>query len=87
MDWHPSKPTWWQIVIGLVFWVAVAALALYWSTDEAGGNRIFLWILAGLALGMAAWRVWYGIVLARQAVGAPLTHEERTDGTQTHPGL
>lgn len=67
MDWHPSRQTWWQIVIGLVFWVAVAALALYWSTGETGGNRIFLWILAGLALVMAAWRAWFGIVLARQA--------------------
>lgn len=66
MDWYPSKPTWWQVVIGIVFWPAMAAVLLYWSTDESGGNRVFLWILAGLAVVMAAWRVRYGIVLARQ---------------------
>jgi hypothetical protein len=65
MDWYPAKPAIWQVALGVVFFMAIAGVALYWSADEVGGNRIFLWLLAGLAVVMAGWRTWIAISLLR----------------------
>lgn len=67
MDWHPVKPTVRQVALGIIFFLALAGLALYWSADETStGNRIFLWCLAGLALVLALWRLVVGIRLVRE---------------------
>ena len=67
MDWYPSKPTLAQVAFGIVFFIALAAVSLYWSLDEADlGNRIFLWIIAGLLLLLASWRVITAIRLVRE---------------------
>jgi hypothetical protein len=42
-----------QVTFGIVFFIALAAVSLYWSFAEAdGGNQIFLflWIVAGLLI-------------------------------------
>ena len=67
VEWYPSKPTLPQVAFGVVLFLALAGLALYWATDETStGNRIFLWCLAGLALVLALWRLVAGIRLARE---------------------
>ncbi|HWI43195.1 MAG TPA: hypothetical protein VNS81_06210 [Nocardioides sp.] len=40
----------------MLFWLAIAALSFWWSADEHGGNRWFLWGLGTIALAFAAWR-------------------------------
>lgn len=67
MDWHPAKPTVGQIAFGIVFFLALAGLAIYWAVDETStGNRVFLWCIAGLALVLALWRLVLGIRLSRE---------------------
>lgn len=67
MEWYPSKPTLSQVTFGIVFFIALAAVPLYWSLDEADlGNRIFLRIVAGLLLVLALWRVATAIRLVRE---------------------
>ena len=67
MEWYPSKPTLSQVVFGIVFFILLAVVPLYWSLDEADvGNRIFLWIVAGLLLMLALWRVATAIRLIRE---------------------
>ena len=67
MEWYPSKPTVPQVAFGIVFFLAMAGVALYWAADEADtGNRIFLWCVAGLALLLALWRLVVGVRLARE---------------------
>ena len=66
MKWYPEKPTLVRLALGIVFFIALAAVPLYWSVDEADvGSRIFLWILAGLALLLATWRLGVFISLVR----------------------
>lgn len=65
MDWYPGKPAVWQAALGALFFLAIAGITLYWSAAEAGGNRIFLWILAALALVMAILRTRIAISLLR----------------------
>jgi hypothetical protein len=67
VDWYPSKPTLPQVTFGIVFFIVLAAVPLYWSLDEADvGNRIVLWIVAGLLLILALWRVATAIRLVRE---------------------
>lgn len=67
MEWYPSKPTLLQVTLGIAAFIALAAVPLYWSLDESDlGNRIFLWILAGLLLILACWRVATAIRLLRE---------------------
>lgn len=67
MEWYPSKPTLAQVAFGILFFVALAAVSLYWSLGEADvGNRIFLWTVAGLLLVLAFWRVATAIRLVRE---------------------
>lgn len=69
VDWHPGKPTVGQVAIGAFFFMALAGLSLYWATGESEeGNRMFLWVLAGLLLVLATWRI---------AIGVRLVHEAR----------
>jgi hypothetical protein len=66
-DWYPHKPTVAQVLVGVVFFVAVAGISLFWASEEPDrGNRVFLWSLAGLALLFAVWRMAIGIRLARE---------------------
>jgi len=66
-DWHPGKPTVGQVAFGAVFFVALAGLLLYWAGSEADtGNRILLWLMAGLALVLATWRFAIGVGLVRE---------------------
>jgi apolipoprotein N-acyltransferase len=56
-----------QVAIGVVFFLAVAGLLLYWSAGESStGNRIFLWVMAGFALVLATWRIAIGVLLIRE---------------------
>jgi hypothetical protein len=56
-----------QVAFGILFFLALAGLALYWAADETStGNRVFLWCVAGLALAMALWRLVVGMRLARE---------------------
>ena len=65
-EWYPEKPTVGQVAFGAAFFFAVAGLALYWSAGEANtGNRIFLWAMAGLALGLGIWRIAIAVLLVR----------------------
>jgi len=67
VDWYPSKPTLAQVALGIAFFIALAAVSLYWSHDQAElENRIFLWIVAGLLLLLASWRVITAIRLVRE---------------------
>jgi hypothetical protein len=67
VEWYPSKPTLARVAFGIVFFIALAAVSLYWSFDEAAvGNRIFLWVVAGLLLILASWRVATAIRLVRE---------------------
>lgn len=67
MEWYPSKPTLVQVTFGVIFFITLAAVSLYWSLDEADvGNRIFLWIVAGLLLILASWRIATAIRLVRE---------------------
>lgn len=62
-----TRPTLPQVAFGIVSFLAMAGLALYWAADETStGNRIFLWCVAGLALVLALWRLVIGIRLARE---------------------
>ncbi len=55
-----------QVAFGIVFFLALAAVSLYWSLDETDiGNRMFLWTVAGLMLLLASWRVVTAIRLVR----------------------
>lgn len=52
-----AEPSVGQAAFGVVFLLVLAAIPLWWSFDETEtGNRIFLWVLALLALALAAWR-------------------------------
>lgn len=67
MEWYPSKPTLSQVAFGIAFFIALAAVSLHWSLDEADvANRIFLWIVAALLLILASWRVATAIRLVRE---------------------
>lgn len=71
VDRDREKPTLAQVVFGICFIIALAALSLSWSLSEAGlGNRIFLWVLAGMLLVLATWRI---------TVAIRLVLERRTD--------
>ena len=35
----------------------LASIGIWMASDETGGNKAFLWVLAALALGIAAWGV------------------------------
>jgi len=66
-DWHLGKPTVGQVAFGALFFLALAGLPLYWAAGEPDtGNRIFLWLLAGLALVLATWRIAIGVRLVRE---------------------
>jgi cell division protein FtsW (lipid II flippase) len=66
VDWYPEKPTLVQVTFGIVFFIVLAALPLYWSLSEPDvGNRVFLWILAGMLLLLATWRMGIAIRLTR----------------------
>jgi cell division protein FtsW (lipid II flippase) len=63
-EWYPQKPTVGQAAFGAVFFLALVGLALFWTTGEPdAGNRIFLLVIAGLMLILAAWRVAIGVRL------------------------
>jgi hypothetical protein len=67
VEWYPSKPTLAQVAFGIASFIALAAVSLYWSLDEADvGNRIFLWVVAGLLLILACWRFATAIRLVRE---------------------
>lgn len=67
VDWYPSKPTLAQVTLGIVIFIALAAVPLYWSLSEAdAGNRIFLWVLGGMLLLLAIWRAGTAILLVRE---------------------
>lgn len=75
-DWHPHKPTVGQVAFGAVFFSALAGLPLYWAAGEPDtGKRIFLWVVAGLLLVLATWRI---------AVGVRLVREERNRRRAVH---
>lgn len=66
-DWYPGKPTVGQVALGAVFFLALAGLLLYWAAGEADtGNRTSLWVMAGLALVLASWRVAIAVGLVRE---------------------
>lgn len=66
-DWHPDKPTVGRVACGVVLFLALAGLPLHWAAGESNtGNRIFLWLMAGLALVLAAWRIARGVRLVRE---------------------
>ena len=66
-DWHPAMSTVGQVAFGAVFFMALAGLPLYWAAGESDtGNRIFLWVMAGLALVLATWRIAMGVRLVRE---------------------
>jgi hypothetical protein len=66
-DWHPGKPSVGQVAFGAVFFLALAGLPLHWAAGESDtGSRIFLWVMAGLALVLAAWRIAIGVRLVRE---------------------
>ena len=68
-DWYPHKATVGQGAFGVVFFLALAGLPLYWAAGESNtGNRVFLWIMVGLLLLVATWRI---------ATGVRLFHEGR----------
>jgi hypothetical protein len=67
VEWYPEKPTLAQVMLGTVFLIALAAVPLYWSLSEADdGNRVFLWIVAGMLLLLATWRIGIAIWLVRE---------------------
>ena len=54
-----------QVAFGVVFFLALAGLALFWAAGESDeGNRNFLWGIAGLALVLGIWRIATGVSLA-----------------------
>lgn len=60
-----TPPTIRQGVLGTFLLLVLAALPLWWSTDEVEtGNRFVLWGAAALLLGLAVWR---GVSTGRQA--------------------
>lgn len=64
---YPDKPTVGQVAFGVVFFLALEGLGLYWAAGESDtGNRIFLWVMAGLALVLATWRIAIGVLLVRE---------------------
>jgi high-affinity Fe2+/Pb2+ permease len=65
---HRSPP-WGRLSFGAIFFLALAGLAIFWTAGESdAGNRIFLLVMAGLMLILAAWRI---------AIGVRLVHEGR----------
>jgi cell division protein FtsW (lipid II flippase) len=57
-EWYPQKPTVGQAALGAMFFLALAGLAIFWTAGEPdAGNRIFLLVMAGLMLTLAAWRI------------------------------
>ncbi len=68
VEWYPDKPTVGQVAFGAVFFLALAGLLLYWTAGESNmGNRIFLFVMGGLALALATWRIAIGVLLVREA--------------------
>jgi apolipoprotein N-acyltransferase len=66
-QWYPEKPTVGQVVVGVLFFLGVAGLLLFWSAGESDeGNRIFLWVMAGLSLVLGIWRIAIGALLVRE---------------------
>lgn len=67
-EWYPQKPTVGQAAFGAVFFLALAGLALFWTAGEPeAGNRVFLLVMAGLMLILAAWRIAIGVRLVAEA--------------------
>jgi apolipoprotein N-acyltransferase len=51
----------------VAFFLGVAGLLLYWSAGESDtGNRIFLWVMAGLSLVLGIWRIAIGALHVRE---------------------
>lgn len=67
VDWHPDRPTVPQVVFGFFVLCAVAALSLYWSADQVGGNRVFLWFIAAVCALLAASRLVVAVILIRES--------------------
>jgi len=66
-QWYPQKPTVGQVAFGVVFFLGVSGLLLYWSAGESDtGNRIFLWVMAGVSLVLGIWRIAIGALLVRE---------------------
>jgi apolipoprotein N-acyltransferase len=66
-QWYPDRPTVGQVAFGVVFFLGVTGLLLYWSAGESGmGNRILLWVMAGLSLLLGIWRIAIGVLLVRE---------------------
>lgn len=66
-EWYPSKPSVGQVAFSAVFFPALAGLPLYWAAGESNtGNRIFLWVTAGILLVMATCRIAIGVLLFRE---------------------
>ena len=66
-QWYPEKPTVGQVAFGVVFFLGVAGLLLYWSAGESDmGNRIFLWVMAGFSAVLGVWRIAIGVLLVRE---------------------
>ena len=54
---HPTSSTISQGVVGTLVLLALAAIPLWWATEEAEtGNRLFLLGLGALLLALAIWR-------------------------------
>lgn len=67
VEWYPDRSTVGQVAAGAVGFLAIAGVLLYWSAGEPStGNRIFLWVMAGLALLLATWRIAIGVLLVRE---------------------
>ena len=67
-EWYPQKPTVGQAAFGAAFFLALAGLALFWAAGEPdSGNRIFLWVMAGLMLILAVWRIVVAVRLVAEA--------------------
>ena len=66
-DWHPDKPAVGQVALGALVFLALAGVSVYWAAGESeSGNRIFLWVVAGVLAALAAWRIALGIRLVRE---------------------
>lgn len=71
---HSTSPTTAQGVFGTVALLALAAIPLWWATDEVEtGNRLFLLTLSALLFALAVWR---GVSTARDAMSARQSEQE-----------
>lgn len=66
-DWYPHKPTVGQVAFGAASFLALAGFALYLTAMEPSTeNRAFLWVMAGLLLVLATWRIAIGVRISRE---------------------